>query len=72
VGWVRPELVVVSAVTPERLEGTAGPLRELAAKVPLALGGHGADEDLAAEFGAQLLLGDPVMEAERLLRAPLG
>lgn len=64
-----PELVVVSAAAPERLEAAAESLRGLAAELPLALAGRGASARLAADLGARFLAGDPVAEAERVTRA---
>lgn len=61
-----PALVALSTVCPERLEAVAAPLRELARRQPLALGGSGADEALVAALGARVLEGDPVSAAEQV------
>jgi MerR family transcriptional regulator, light-induced transcriptional regulator len=61
-----PTLVVLSAVTGERVRAVAGELRALARRRRVALGGAGADEGEAAELGALSLSGDPVAEAERM------
>ena len=53
-----PDLVVVAASRPERLDHPG--LRELGAAHRLALGGPGATETLAAEAGAELLPGHPL------------
>jgi MerR family transcriptional regulator, light-induced transcriptional regulator len=66
---IRPVIVVLSASSPERLEGAAGQFAALAARVPLALGGQGVDESIAEALGARLLSDNPVTEAERLSRS---
>jgi MerR family transcriptional regulator, light-induced transcriptional regulator len=63
---LQPDLVVITATTPERLEGLADDLSQIARTVPLAIAGAGATEDLAKRTGARLLNGDPVTEAQRL------
>jgi DNA-binding transcriptional MerR regulator len=63
---LQPDLVVITATTPERLEGLADDLSQIARAAPLAIAGAGATEDLAKRTGARLLSGDPVTEAERL------
>jgi DNA-binding transcriptional MerR regulator len=60
---VKPDFVVVSAVTAEPLRSAARELRELARHYRLCLGGAGAAE---VEIGALTLTGDPVEEADRL------
>jgi len=65
-GRERP-LVVVSAVTPDRLIAVQDELTELAADVRLALAGAGATKELASATGAALVLDeDPVTAAERV------
>lgn len=65
-----PDLVVVSATSPERFDAQAvDELRRLAEERPLALAGRGASERLAADVGARLMADDPVVEAERLVRS---
>lgn len=60
---LRPALVVMSAVDPERLSVCAEALRELAAQFPLALAGAGASEDLVAKLGAIRLAEGPIEAA---------
>ena len=60
------DLAVISAMAPARLERAADGLAELAAAVPLALGGAGATRAAADAAGARLLAGDPVTAAETL------
>ena len=54
----QPDLVVVGASRPERLDHPG--LRELGAAYRLALGGPGATETLAERAGAELLPGHPL------------
>jgi methanogenic corrinoid protein MtbC1 len=62
----RPDLVVLAATLPERLEPLAPQLTTLAQHTPLALAGAGATPELADAVGARLLTGDPVTEAENV------
>ena len=62
----RPDLVVLAATLPERLEPLAPQLTSLAQHTPLALAGAGATPELADAVGARLLTGDPVTEAENV------
>jgi methanogenic corrinoid protein MtbC1 len=60
-------LVVISAMTPERLRAVQGELAELARGHRVALAGPGATRELASATGAALLLDeDPVTAAERV------
>jgi MerR family transcriptional regulator, light-induced transcriptional regulator len=61
-----PDLVVVSATTPERFENTARALARLARGTRLAIGGGGATPAFGRRIGAVLLGDDPVTAAERL------
>jgi MerR family transcriptional regulator, light-induced transcriptional regulator len=61
-----PALVVLSAVMPGRFADAVPDLRELARRVPLALGGPGAGRALADAVGARLLDGDPLSAADAL------
>jgi DNA-binding transcriptional MerR regulator len=61
---VRPRLVVVSAVTEDRLLAVGPELAKLAESVVVALGGRGATEAAANAGGAVRLAGDPVTAAE--------
>lgn len=63
---VKPDLVVLSAVTPGPLRSLEGKL-SLPAGTRLAIGGAGASAEIAAELGAELLATDPLSAAERLL-----
>jgi MerR family transcriptional regulator, light-induced transcriptional regulator len=68
VGRERP-LVVVSAMTGDRLGSVQHELTELAADLRLALAGAGATKELASATGAAMLLDeDPVTAAERVER----
>lgn len=57
--------VILSAVTPERLDGVEDELTALNTRRPVALGGAGAHPGLATRTGAALLKGDPVSAAAR-------
>jgi DNA-binding transcriptional MerR regulator len=63
---VRPDFVVVTAATPDRLDGLSEPLADLARRVPLVLAGAGMTPTVADEVGAHLLTDDPVTAAERM------
>jgi DNA-binding transcriptional MerR regulator len=61
-----PRLVVITAVTRQRLRAVQSQLTELARQVPVALAGSGATVALARATGASLLEGDPVTAAEHV------
>jgi MerR family transcriptional regulator, light-induced transcriptional regulator len=61
---LKPAQVVLASVSPEMFAAERGALAELAARIPVALGGSGAGP--AAVKGAAVLGGDPVTEAARL------
>jgi DNA-binding transcriptional MerR regulator len=63
---LRPDLVVLAAVTPERFEGLDAHVSRLARIAPLALAGAGATPTMAQANGARLLTGDPVTSAEQM------
>jgi DNA-binding transcriptional MerR regulator len=63
---VDPRLVVVAAMTAQRLRAAQPELTKLARSVPVALAGGGASAALAGATGASLLEGDPVTAAERV------
>jgi DNA-binding transcriptional MerR regulator len=63
---LRPDLVVLAAVIPERFEGLDAHLSRLARIAPLALAGAGATHTVAQANGARLLDGDPVTAAEQM------
>ena len=65
-GVNRPDLVVLAATRPERLDGLAEDLARLARIAPLALAGAGANQAVADAVGADLLTDDPVTAAERM------
>lgn len=62
-GQAEVDVVVLAATTPVRFAEVIEPVRELAAEVPVALAGAGANARLAADAGARLLDGDPVAAA---------
>jgi methanogenic corrinoid protein MtbC1 len=62
---LRPDLVVLSAVSDERVRAVGTELRSLAERHRVAVGGAGATGDAAEEVGAIALEGDVVAEAER-------
>lgn len=61
---VEPRLVVIAAMTRQRLRTAQPQLTELARHVPVVLAGAGATAGLARATGASLLEGDPVTAAE--------
>ena len=65
-GVNRPDLVVLAATRPERLDGLAEDLTRLARIAPLALAGAGATRAVSDAVGADLLTEDPVTAAERM------
>jgi MerR family transcriptional regulator, light-induced transcriptional regulator len=65
-GTERPDLVVLTATTPERLEGLDEDLARLGRVAPLALAGAGATPAVVDAVGARLLTDDPVTAAERI------
>ena len=54
---------------PQRLSRIQAELREVAGSTRLALAGAGASEALAVSIGAELLDGDPVTQAARIVAA---
>ena len=65
-----PDLAVLVAAAPERLDGLRADLAALSGVVPVALGGAGASAAVAEAAGARLLADDPVTAAERLAALP--
>ena len=63
---LHPELVVLTATTPQRLSRVRSELRVLGEATRLAIAGAGATRPLAASVGAELLAGDPVSQAARI------
>ena len=68
---LEPELILVTATIPERLEENADALRVLAGERPVALAGRGATETFAERVGAHFLGEDPIAEADRVSRGAL-
>ena len=64
---LHPELVVLTTTTPQRLSRVRSELRQLSETTRLALAGAGTTDALAASVGAELLNGDPVSQAARLV-----
>ena len=60
------DLVVVSAVVPERIAGLDTELRQIARGRRLAVGGAGAEGLVATDLDVLTLIDDPVQEAERV------
>jgi methanogenic corrinoid protein MtbC1 len=63
---LRPDLIVLSAVSDERVRAVGAELRSLAERHRVAVGGRGATGDAADEVGAIALGGDVVAEARRV------
>ena len=66
---LHPDLVVLTATTPQRFTRIRAELRELSKVTRLAVASAGATKALAASVRAELLDSDPVSEAARLLAA---
>lgn len=62
----RPDLVVLTATVPGRLEPHLAELTSLAGLAPLALAGAGATQQMADAARARLLTQDPVTAAEQV------
>lgn len=63
---LQPKLVVLVALNPKNLSSLREELTKLSSETWLLLAGAGASEKLAAEVGAELLVGDPVSSAEEV------
>jgi MerR family transcriptional regulator, light-induced transcriptional regulator len=63
VAKLRPDAVVLAAVTPEPFEAVAAEIRRLAGETPVLIGGEGADAKLATRLGATALEPDAVTAA---------
>jgi MerR family transcriptional regulator, light-induced transcriptional regulator len=63
---LRPSLVVLNAVSPERVKPALPKLRELARRHRLALGGAAAADRTLERSGILTLTGDPTAEAARV------
>jgi MerR family transcriptional regulator, light-induced transcriptional regulator len=63
---VEPRLVVIAAMTRQRLRASRPQLTALAQRVPVAIAGAGATDALARATGSVLLEADPVTAAERI------
>ena len=57
---LRPDAIVLAAVTPDPFEAVADEIRGLARNTPVLIGGEGAGPDLAASLGATALGSDLV------------
>ena len=68
---LQPQVVVLAATTSGPFRTAIDGLRDLADRVPVALAGAGATDDVLAATGAIALRGDPVSEALHL-RVPVG
>ena len=64
---IRPSLVVLAAISPERFAAVTPELMRLAEMAPLVLAGTGATSELAQSVGARVLNGDPVTAAENFV-----
>lgn len=67
---LHPDLVVLTATTPQRLSRVRSELRGVGNATRLAVAGAGATRALAASVGAELLNGDPVTQAAHIGAAP--
>ena len=65
VARVEPDVVVLSAIHPDRFDAIRSDLARLAGTATVALAGPGASAELADEVGAEYLSDDPVTAAER-------
>ena len=63
-----PDLIVLSAVSRNRIRSSEDRIRTLANGRRVALGGAGARDEDAETLGVLALTGDPVSEAERITR----
>jgi DNA-binding transcriptional MerR regulator len=63
---LHPDLVVLTATTPQRLSRVRSELRALSETTRLAVAGAGTAKALADSVGAELLNGDPVSQAARI------
>ena len=63
---VDPRLVVIASVTTEHFRAARPQLAELARRLPVALAGAGATDELVRATGAFVLESDPVTAAERV------
>jgi MerR family transcriptional regulator, light-induced transcriptional regulator len=59
-------VVVLAAMASDHLARHATGLRALGARVPIVVGGHGADDMSAGYVGARLLAGDPIAAGDQL------
>jgi DNA-binding transcriptional MerR regulator len=67
---LQPEVLVLTATTPDRFESGRDPLRRLARAMPVWVAGAGATPAFATDTGAHLLGVDPLTAAERVAAAP--
>ncbi len=64
-----PDLVVIASFDAARLQTQEAQLRELAARLPLALSGPGASEELAHRLQVRHLAGDPLQAVQAVIGA---
>src|SRR5512138_3718187 len=64
---LHPDLVVLTSTTPQRLSRVRSELRELGEAKRLAIAGAGTTQALATSIRAELLNGDPVNQAARMV-----
>jgi hypothetical protein len=65
-GELLPTVVVLSAISPQRLLDAGVEITDLSERVRVGLGGAGATLALAHRIGVELLAGDPIGEAAGL------
>jgi methanogenic corrinoid protein MtbC1 len=68
VAAMSPSAVVLAVTRPDAVRDAGAALTELVADVPLLICGPGAEPDVVAAIGAEVLSGDPVTAAETLTR----
>lgn len=65
--YLKPHIVVLAALTPEPFRSAIGEIARLGERTRVLLAGAGADEGLCRQADAELLSGDPVAAADRLV-----
>ena len=63
---IEPSLIVLNAVSPERVRPVLPQLRALARRHTVALGGAAAEDPTLEKSGILALTGDPIAEATRV------
>ena len=64
-----PDVVVLAALSPERFEASAEPIKRLASRRRVVIGGEGATGELADRLGVEVLEDDPVRASIEPARA---